>query len=79
MAQELILEYDSEGDILEASSSTHGATIAKDVGDDVWLKVEEDTGAVVGFLILNFIKRQRSVKLPLALAASDLASLTKTS
>lgn len=65
MAQELIIEYDREGDILEASSSTHGTTIAKDIGDDVWLKVDEETGAVAGFLILNFSKRKDPVKLPL--------------
>ncbi|GEM_PF-2073122 len=65
MAQELILEYDREGDILEASSRGHGTTVAKDIGDDVWVKIEEETGAIVGFLILNFSKRKDSIKLPL--------------
>ncbi|MFN4217764.1 MAG: hypothetical protein ACK4HB_00525 [Candidatus Bipolaricaulia bacterium] len=64
MAQELILEYDREGDILEASSDVRAAAIAKDMGDDVWLKVEESTGAIVGFLILNLSKRKKPVKLP---------------
>ncbi len=79
MAQELILEYDREGDILEASSNVHGATVAKDMGDDVWLKVDEETGAIAGFLILNFSKRRRPLRLPLSLVAHDTIVLSKTS
>lgn len=76
MAQELILEYDREGDILEASSTGHGVTVAKDIGDDVWLKVEEKTGAIVGFLILNLSKRQHPLRLPLSLVARNTTMLS---
>ncbi|MCX8103075.1 MAG: hypothetical protein N3E42_01340 [Candidatus Bipolaricaulota bacterium] len=79
MAQELILEYDREGDILEASSTVHGPIIAKDIGDDIWLKVDEQTGAIAGFLILNFIKRQRPITLPFSLIAPGTVTLGKAS
>lgn len=65
MAKELILEYDHEGDILEAFSEENAVTIAQDIGDDVWLKIDANTGAPLGFIILNLTKR--SVKLPVFL------------
>lgn len=80
MAQELTLEYDREGDILEASSSIfNGTIIAKDIGDDVWLKVDEKTGAIAGFLILNLLKRKAPVKLPLSLGQYPALQLSPKS
>ncbi len=67
MAKELILQYDHEGDILEASSDESATIIAQDLGDDVWLKIDVNTGIPQGFIILNFTKRKEGVKLPVIL------------
>ncbi len=71
MAQ-LILEYDREGDILEASTDEYTTTIAQDIGDDVWLKVDALKGVPRGFIILNFAKRKQPIRLPIVLQGMDI-------
>jgi len=71
MAQ-LILEYDREGDILEASTDEYTATMARDIGDDVWLKVDVVQGVPRGFIILNLAKRKQPIRLPVVLQGIDI-------
>jgi len=71
MAQ-LILEYDREGDILEASTDEHTTTVAQDIGDDVWLKVDVLKGVPQGFIILNLAKRKQPIRLPVVLQGMDI-------
>ncbi len=71
MAQ-LILEYDREGDILEASTDEYAATIAQDIGDDVWLKIDVLKGIPRGFIVLNFVKRKQPIRLPVVLQGIDI-------
>jgi hypothetical protein len=60
---QLILEYDRSGDILEASLDDRTLTIARDLGDDVWVKVDAETGAWRGFIVLKLTKHQHPVRL----------------
>jgi hypothetical protein len=59
----LILEYDRNGDILEVSLNNRAPTIVRDFGDDVWVKVDAETGAWRGFIVLNLTKHQRPARL----------------
>ncbi|MBI3659330.1 DUF2283 domain-containing protein [Candidatus Acetothermia bacterium] len=57
MGKELRFNYDVEGDILEISKGKPRRAISRDLGDDIWLKVDPKTGEVLGFTILSFIRR----------------------
>ena len=64
------VRYDEKGDYLEVTL-TRNKGFFKDVGDDIWQRVDEK-GKVVGFAILNFKKRmsakKHEVELPLTLS-----------
>ena len=70
MGKELRFNYDVEGDILEISKGKPRKAISKDLGDDIWLKVDSKTGEVLGFTILSFVRRftakKRERKVPVA-------------
>lgn len=64
--------YDEKGNYLEISL-TRKKGFFKDVGNDIWERVDEK-GKIVGFAILNFKERIRSrkheVEVPLTLSLS---------
>ena len=60
--------FDEEGDFLEITSIPSKKAFFKDVGNDIWERVDS-TGNVLGFAILNFKKRfeklkEESIELP---------------
>lgn len=60
--------YDEEGDIFEMGFGKRKGYM-KDVGNDIWLRIEEDE--VKGFLILNFSKRvekKKEIKIPVKIS-----------
>lgn len=57
MEKELRFSYDQEGDILEIFKGKPKEAISKDVGDDIWIKVDPETEEILGFTILGFTKR----------------------
>ncbi|PIU67853.1 MAG: DUF2283 domain-containing protein [Armatimonadetes bacterium CG07_land_8_20_14_0_80_40_9] len=60
--------YDQEGDMLEIGFGKRKGYM-KDVGDDIWLRIEEDE--LKGFLILNFSKRvekEKEIKIPVKIS-----------
>lgn len=57
MEKELRFSYDDEGDILEIFKGEPKETISKDVGDDIWIKVDPETEEILGFTIISFTKR----------------------
>lgn len=57
MEKELRFSYDQEGDILEIFKGKPKEAISKDVGDDIWIKVDPKTEEILGFTILGFTKR----------------------
>jgi uncharacterized protein YuzE len=58
--------FDPEGDMLEIGQTKPTKGFFKDVGDDVFVRIDSD-GNITGFVILNATKRMteiREVKLP---------------
>jgi len=66
---EVTVWFDREGDFLEVSSAPERKGHFKDVGDDVFERVDE-RGNVIGFAIFNFSKhslKESRIKIPLKL------------
>jgi len=66
--------FDPEGDLLEVEVGKPRKGFFRDVGDDVFLRVDEK-GNVLGFAILNATKRMkkvREVELPIKASFSKM-------
>jgi uncharacterized protein YuzE len=66
--------FDPEGDLLEVELSKPHKGFFKDLGDDVFLRVDEK-GNVLGFVILNVtkrVKKAREVQLPINASFSKI-------
>jgi len=66
--------FDPEGDLLEVELGKPRKGFFRDVGDDVFLRVDEK-GNVLGFAILNATKRMkkvREVELPIKASFSQM-------
>jgi uncharacterized protein YuzE len=59
------LMYDQEADVLYLSVGEPRPAISREVGDDVLLRVDPETGAVVGLTILNLSTRALREPLPI--------------
>ena len=57
MKQKQHLHYDSEGDILEFRIGKATPAIMKNLGDNIFQRIEEKTGKTKGFTIISFKKR----------------------
>lgn len=67
--------FDPEGDLLEVGLGKPKKGFFKDIGNDVFVKVDEK-GNVLGFAILNVTKRMekvREVKLPFKATFSKIS------
>ena len=53
--------FDPEGDLLEVELGKPRKGFFRDIGDDVFLRVDEK-GNVIGFAILNATKRMKKVR-----------------
>lgn len=70
------LFYDAEGDVLYLSIGEPRPAISQEVGDDVLLRIDPDTGEIVGLTVLNLSSRFGSVQLPQSLPVEiDLRKL----
>jgi len=70
--------FDPEGDLLEVELGKPRKGFFKDVGDDVFLRVDMK-GNVLGFAILNATKRMkklREVELPIKASFSKIKQAT---
>ncbi|EKD22727.1 MAG: hypothetical protein ACD_83C00291G0001 [uncultured bacterium] len=54
--------YDQEGDVLDISLDKAKSAISKEVSEDVFVRLDETTQEVLGFMILNFQKRSNNLK-----------------
>ena len=59
--------YDAQADVLYVSIGQPRAAISQEIGDDVLLRVDPESGEVVGLTILNLSTRSVSEQLPLHL------------
>ncbi len=62
------LWYDKDSDILEITFENKKG-YAKDIGDDVWIRVDEKDNPV-GITIIGFKKRPQKIELPITVSAS---------
>ena len=68
MNKNLSVYYDGEGDLLEIRIGKPTSSYFKDLGNDIFERIDEKTGEIRGFSILNFKKRtekQASINIPL--------------
>ena len=57
MEKELKFFFDKQGDSLDIAIGEPEKAISREIGNDIVMRVEPETGEVVGFTILNFEKR----------------------
>ena len=61
------LFYDTEGDVLYLSIGEPRPAISQELGNDVLLRVDVETGEIVGLTVLNLSVRFGSLQLPQSL------------
>ena len=61
------LLYDKERDVLYLSIGDPRPAISREIGDDVLLRVDADTGEVIDLTILNLSSRFASIQTPQSL------------
>jgi len=59
MKNKLSVFYDVEGDILEVYTEKSESCYMKDIGNDVFEIVDENTEEIKGFVIINFKARSK--------------------
>lgn len=62
MKEELSVYYDEEGDLLELRIGKPTVGYFKDLGNDIFQRIDDKTGEIRGFSILNFKKRTEKLK-----------------
>ena len=76
MEKELKFFFDKEGDSLDIAIGEPEKAISKEIGNDIVMRVEPETGEVVGFTILNFEKRfehlNKSETLPITATFTEI-------
>jgi hypothetical protein len=73
MAKELTYRYDDEEDILYAFFGQPNESIYDMVGQGIYLRLGRKPGEYIGFMILDYLKRRNSGKLPTVPHFEDLA------
>lgn len=61
------LAYDHEADVLYISTGEPRRAISREMGDDVLVRIDPDTGQIVGLTILNLSTRRGPQNLPIRL------------
>ena len=56
--------FDEEGDVLDITIGKPRKAVAKELKNDVAIRVDPQSGEIVGIVILNFMKRFRLKKKP---------------
>lgn len=67
------LSYDAEADVLYLSIGEPRPAISREIGDDIVLRVDPLTGAVVGLTIFNLTAHRDLSALPLQIDLRELA------
>ncbi|MAG20155.1 DUF2283 domain-containing protein [archaeon] len=62
MKEKLHVYYDKEGDVLEIRMGKPTIASFKDLGNDVFERIDEKSGEIKGFAIFNFNKRSEKLK-----------------
>jgi uncharacterized protein YuzE len=67
------IAYDQEADVLYLSVGEPRRAISREIGDDVLLRIDPDTSAIVGLTVLNLSTRRHLEKLPLEINLHEIA------
>ena len=67
------LAYDQEADVLYVSIGDPRPAISRELGDDVLLRVDPETGEVVGLTVLNLSSRDNLSGLPIEIALREVS------
>lgn len=67
------LAYDHEADVLYLSVGEPRRAISREIGDDVLLRIDAETGAVVGLTVLNLSTRGSLESLPLQIDLREVS------
>jgi len=68
MKNKLNINYDEFGDILEIRIGKPTSSYMKDLGKDVFERIDEKTGELKGFVIVNFKKRSKDpIEIPVSI------------
>lgn len=69
MAEDKVMgiSYDADADVLYLSVGEPRRAISREIGDDVLLRVDPESGAVVGLTVLNLSTRGDVATLPLSI------------
>ena len=57
MKQKIYVNYNQEGDLLEIRFGKPTISYMKDLGKDVFQRIDRKTGKIRGYTVLNFRKR----------------------
>ena len=67
MKDKININYDEFGDILEIRIGEPTISYMKDLGKDIFERIDEKTGELKGFVIVNFKKRSKnSIEIPVS-------------
>jgi uncharacterized protein YuzE len=67
------LVYDHEADVLYVSVGGPRHAVSREIGDDVLLRINPETGAVVGLTILNLSTRNSLENLPVQIDLREVS------
>lgn len=68
MKKQISIYYDEQGDFLELNIGKPRQGFSRDIGKDIFERIDKKTGKIIGFGIINFKKRfskQKNVTFPL--------------
>ena len=62
--EKMMFWFDKEGDILDISIGRPQKALSREIGNDIILRINQETDEIVGFTILNFEKRFKGHEKP---------------
>jgi len=77
MKEELSIYYDKDGDFLEVRVGKPTIAYFKDLGGDIFERIDEKTGEIRGISIVNFKKRMENLR-PIKVSLIKKERLTAT-
>ena len=78
MAETLRFAYDKDGDVLDIALGRPRAALAREIDDDVFVRLDPKTRKVVGFSILNFTKYFKDLRKTRAIPVTGRFSLARS-
>ncbi len=67
MKEKMFIHWDREGDFLEIRFGEPTLSYYEDVGDDVFERRDEQTGAVKGYALFNVLARKQEQPIDIAI------------